>query len=55
MIMESNYSQVVGYFDVEKTVVMLQKNFYWLKLRQEINKYIKSCTAYAIAKPTTKK
>jgi hypothetical protein len=40
---------------VEKTVVMLQKHFYWPKLRQEVNKYIRSCTAYAIAKPTTKK
>jgi hypothetical protein len=26
-----------------------------LKLRQEVGKYIRSCTAYAIAKPPTKK
>ena len=34
---------------------MLQKHFYWPKLRQEVSKYIRSCTAYAIAKSTTDK
>jgi hypothetical protein len=34
---------------------MLQKHFYWPKLRQEVNKYIRSYTAYAIGKHTTKK
>jgi hypothetical protein len=53
--LESHYSWVAGHFDVEKTVVMLQKHFYWPKLRQEVSKYIRSCTACAIAKPTTKK
>jgi hypothetical protein len=55
LIWEAHYSRVAGHFDVEKTVAMLQKHFYWSKLRQEVNKYIRSCTAYAIAKPTTKK
>jgi hypothetical protein len=36
-------------------MVMLQKHFYWPKLRQEVDKYIRSCTSCAIAKPTTKK
>jgi hypothetical protein len=40
---------------VKNTVAMLQKHFYWPKLRQEVSKYIRSCTACAIAKPTTKK
>jgi hypothetical protein len=55
MIWEAHYSRVAGHFGVEKTVAMLQKHFYWPKLRQEVNKYIRSCTACAIAKPTTKK
>jgi hypothetical protein len=55
MIWESHYSRVAGHFGIEKTVAMLQKHFYWLKLRQEVDKYIRSCTACAIAKPTTKK
>jgi hypothetical protein len=46
---------VVGHFSIKKAVAMLQKHFYWTKLRQEVNKYIRSCTTYAIAKPTTKK
>jgi hypothetical protein len=40
---------VAGHFGV------LQKYFYWPKLRQNVNKYIRSCTACAIAKPTIKK
>ena len=36
-------------------MVILQKNFYWPKIRQDINKYIKSFTACSIAKPTIKK
>jgi hypothetical protein len=55
LIWEAHYSRVAGHFGVEKTVAMLQKHFYWTKLRQEVNKYIRSCTACAIAKPTTKK
>jgi hypothetical protein len=31
------------------------ETFYWPKFRQDVNKYIRSCTAYAIAKPTIKK
>jgi hypothetical protein len=46
---------VAGHFGIEKTVAMLQKHFYWLKLRQEVNKYIKSCTFCVIVKSTTKK
>jgi hypothetical protein len=46
---------VAGHFGVEKTVEMLQKHFYWSKLRQDVSKYIRSCTAYAIAILTTKK
>jgi hypothetical protein len=34
---------------------MLQKHFYWPKLRQEVKKYIRSCIVCAIAKPNTKK
>jgi hypothetical protein len=55
LIWEAHYSQVARHFGIEKTVAMLQKHFYWPKLRQEVNKYIRSYTACAIAKPTTKK
>jgi hypothetical protein len=51
LIWEAHYSRVAGHFGVEKTVAMLQKHFYWPKLRQEVNKYIRSCTACMIAKP----
>ena len=32
LIWEAHYSRVVGHFVIEKTVAMLQKHFYWLKL-----------------------
>jgi hypothetical protein len=54
MIWESHYSRVTRHFGVEKTVVILQKHFYWPKLRQEVNKYIISFTACTIAKTTIK-
>jgi hypothetical protein len=46
---------VARHFGIEKTVVVLQKHFYWPKLRQDANKYIRSCIAYAITKPAIKK
>jgi hypothetical protein len=55
MIWEAHYSRVTGHFDVEKIVAVLQKNFYWPKLRQDVSKYIRSYTACTISKPTTKK
>jgi hypothetical protein len=55
MIWESHYSRVAGYFGVEKTVVVLQKHFYWPKLRQDVIKYIRSFTSCVISKPTIKK
>ena len=32
LIWETHYIRVAGHFGVEKTVAMLQKHFYWLKL-----------------------
>jgi hypothetical protein len=55
MIWESHYNRVVVYFGIEKNVAILQKRFYWPKLHQDVNKYIRSCIACAIAKPTIKK
>jgi hypothetical protein len=55
MIWESHYSPVARHFGMEKIVVVLHKHFYWPKLRQDVSKYIRSCTTYAIAKPTIKK
>jgi hypothetical protein len=46
---------VAGHFGIKNTVEMLQQHFYWLKLRQEFNKYIKSFTTYTIAKLNTEK
>jgi hypothetical protein len=55
LIWEAHYSWVAGHFGVKKTVAVLQKHFYWPKLRQDVDKYIRSCTTCVIAKMTTKK
>jgi hypothetical protein len=52
---EAHYSWMAGHFGMENIVVVLQKNFYWPKLQQDVNKYMRSYIACAIAKPTTKK
>ena len=46
---------MAGHFGIEKTVAVLQKHLCWLKLQQDVGKYIRSCTSCAIAKPTTHK
>lgn len=55
MILEAHYSQMAWHFGVDKTMVILHKHFYWPKIRQDVSKYIRYCTACAIAKPSIKK
>jgi hypothetical protein len=55
LLWESHYSRVAGHFGIKNIMAMLQKHFYWSKLRQEVSKYIRFCTACAISKTTTKK
>jgi hypothetical protein len=55
MIWEAHYSRVAGHFRVEKTMVVLQKYFYWPNLRQDVKTYIGSYTAYVIVEPSIKK
>jgi hypothetical protein len=50
MIWEAHYSQVAGHFGMEKIVVVLQKLFYWPKLRHDVSKYIIYCIACVISK-----
>jgi len=55
MTWDAHYNRVTGHSGVEKTVLMLHEYFYWLNLRHDVGKYIRSCTACTIAKPTIKK
>ena len=55
MIWEAHYSWVAGNFGLEKIVAVLQKHFYWPKIQQDIDRYIRSCTNCAITKPSIKK
>jgi hypothetical protein len=40
LIWEAHYSKVAGHFCVEKTMVIIQKHFYWTKIQQDISDYI---------------
>jgi hypothetical protein len=51
----AHYSKVAGHFGVDRIVTILQKRFYWPKFQHDVNKYIQSCTAYAIANLAIKK
>jgi hypothetical protein len=55
LIWEAHYNWMEGKFGMEKIVVVLQKHFYWPKLRQDVNKYIIYCTSCSISKPSIKK
>ena len=55
MIWEAHYIWVSQHFQLEKIVGVIQKYFYWLNLGHNVEKYITSCTSYAIAKLTIKK
>jgi len=55
MIWEAHYSQPIGHFGVKKIVAVLEKYFYWMNHWQDVGRYIRSCTACAIAKSTIKK
>jgi hypothetical protein len=52
LIWEAHYSRMVGHFVLEKIVVVLHKHFYWPKLRQDINKYMRYFTVSSIANPS---
>ena len=51
LIWDVHYSKTAGHFGVAKTLVILQKYFYWPSLKSDVNKYIRSCVICAIAKP----
>ena len=55
LIWEAHYSHMAGHFGPEKIVVILQKFFIWPKIRQDVSKYIRSCTTCTITKPTIEK
>lgn len=55
MIWEAHYSHVAGHFRVEKIITVLQRYFYWPKLRHDAILYIQACTTCAIAKPANHK
>lgn len=55
MIWEAHYSRVAGHFGIGKTTAILQKYFYWPKMKQDVISHIQACAACAIAKPTNRK
>jgi hypothetical protein len=55
MIWEAHYSKMAGHFGMEKILAVLNKHFYWPKIRQDVNKCIKYCTTCVIAKPSINK
>jgi hypothetical protein len=55
LIWEVHYSLVVGHFDVEKIMEIQHKYFYFSKLQQDVNSYIRLCTTFSIVKLAIKR
>ena len=46
---------VVGHFRVSKTMIQLQKYYYWPQMQEIVTKYIKGCVMCATSKPSNRK
>ncbi|GJP66083.1 hypothetical protein CLOP_g22983 [Closterium sp. NIES-67] len=50
LIQESHDNPTSGHFGVDKTTKMLQRNYYWPNMADDVRKYVSSCTACQIMK-----
>ncbi|GJP41072.1 hypothetical protein CLOM_g710 [Closterium sp. NIES-68] len=50
LIQESHDNLTSGHFGVDKTTKMLQRNYYWPNMADDVRKYVSSCTACQIMK-----
>lgn len=55
LIWEAHYSKFVGHFGIGKTTAILQRYFYWPKLRNDVISYIQACTTCVISQPSNRK
>ena len=55
LICEAHYSKVAGDFGIGKTISILQRYFYYPKMKNDVVEYIQACTTCAIAKPANHK
>jgi hypothetical protein len=52
--LEAHYCRVVGHFGVENTMVVLQNYFFSLRIRRDVNNYIRSCILVPLPNPPLK-
>ena len=52
VIREADTSLTFGHFRVGKTIVHLQRYFYWAQMYETISKYVKGCVLCATSKPS---
>ncbi|KAL6337994.1 hypothetical protein AAG906_007797 [Vitis piasezkii] len=50
IIREAHGGGLAGHFDQDKTLIMVQENFYWPKLMQDVQKIVEGCVACHKAK-----
>ncbi|GJP71608.1 hypothetical protein CLOP_g2425 [Closterium sp. NIES-67] len=50
LIQESHDNPTLGHFGVDKTTKMLQRNYYWPNMADDVRKHVSSCTACQIMK-----
>lgn len=55
IIREAHTSLIVGHFGVGKTVVSLQRYFYWPRMLDYVPRFIRGCSLCATSKPSNRK
>ena len=54
-ISEAHDSLIGGHFGIQRTTVLVSKQFYWKGLAHDVKRYVRGCAACARAKPSNEK
>lgn len=55
VLREAHDSPVGGHFGAQRTTALVQREFYWKGLAQDVERYVRGCAACHRAKPTNEK
>ena len=50
LIKEKHCGGLVGHFGIDKTLSLLKDKYYWSHMYKDVQKFVKSCGIYQIAK-----
>lgn len=50
LIKENNCGGLAGHFRIDKTMSFLQYKYYWKEMYKDVNKFVRSCGIFQVAK-----